>query len=162
MTNKLLYLFFIFFSLFDLYLTNHFLTNTIIKELNPLALFVFKHSGLIGLLALKNVSIIIFILCCLKIGKHKKLIEQKLLVVALSMLGAVNLYSYYAIKTEKIVVYESVWDKTDPLYVNIFNVMFHVTDNFVFFFFLIYFMINYILYFLNSSKKDILNGQKAE
>lgn len=162
MTKKLLYLFFILFSLVDIYLTNHFLTSTIIKELNPLALFVFKHSGLIGLLALKIVSIIIFILCCLKIGEHKKFIEQKLLVIALSVLSAVNLYSYYAIKTEKVVVYNTVWIKADPLHTKIFNIIFHLTDNFLFFFFLVYFIINCILYFFDLSKKEILNGQIAD
>ena len=162
MTKKLLYLFFILFSLVDIYLTNHFLTNTIIKELNPLASFVFKHSGIAGLLALKVTSIVTFILCCLKVGKHKQAIEQKLLVVALSVLSAVNLYSYYAIKTEKVIVYNTIWIKANPFHSKLFNLIFYLTDNFLFFFFLVYFIINCILYFFDPSKKEVLNGQAAD
>lgn len=104
MTRKLLYLFFILFSLLDLYLTNYFLNNTNIEESNPIANFIFSNFGLIGLMFLKTYSIIIFTTCCLFIGKYKKPIAEKnLLIFGLSLMIFVVMYSYYAISTEHLI-----------------------------------------------------------
>lgn len=100
MTKKLLYLFFILFSLLDLYLTNHFLNNTNIEEFNPIANFIFSNFGLIGLMFLKIYSIMIFTTCCLFIGINHKSTEKKLLIFGLSLIIFVVLYSWYAIYTE--------------------------------------------------------------
>lgn len=104
MTKKLLYLFFVLFSLLDLYLTNHFLNNTNIKELNPIASFMFSNFGLIGLMILKVISIITFVTCCIFIGKNKKpIVEKKVLTFGLSIMVFVVLYSWYAIATEHVI-----------------------------------------------------------
>jgi hypothetical protein len=157
MTKKLLYLFFILFSLLDLYLTNHFLTNTIIKEFNPIASLMFKHSGLIGLLFLKTFSIIVFILCCFKIGTVKPKTEKNLLTIGLSLMSSVVIYSYYAIKTEKLIVLDSSWEKMAGEIVQKHNYLFRMTDNFLVYFIIIYFLINLFLYFFDPLKKEILN-----
>lgn len=157
MTKKLLYLFFILFSLLDLYLTNHFLTNTLIKELNPIALVMFKHSGLIGLLFLKIFSIIVFILCCFKIGTVRPKTEKNLLTVGLSLMSSVVIYSYYAIKTEHFVVTDATWIKVANSLVKKPNILFSLTDSFLIYFITIYFLINLFLYFFDPLKKEILN-----
>ena len=104
MTKKLLYLFFILFSLLDLYLTNHFLNNTNIEEFNPIANFIFSNFGLIGLMFLKIYSIMIFTTCCLFIGINYKSIEKNLLIFGLSLMIFVVFYSWYAIFTEHLVI----------------------------------------------------------